>query len=98
MNSPQTATTVATALTPVGGSVRVEVPGQYPVRPWSSVFWLTGPNLDLRLHTGSPGACADALSDMGEPNARYAFRHAGGDVQVVQTRQGVAAVIWTGGH
>jgi hypothetical protein len=62
------------------------------------MFWLTGSELDLRLHTGSPGACADAVADTGEPAARYSFRHAGGDVEVVQTNRGFAAVTWTGGH
>ncbi len=98
MNSPQSATTVATALTPVGGSVRIEVPGAYQARPWASSFWLTGSGLDLRLHTGSVGTCARSLSDSGEATARYAFRHAGGDVEVVQTGIGLAAVSWTGGH
>ncbi|WP_162907972.1 hypothetical protein [Allorhizocola rhizosphaerae] len=101
MNSPHSATTVATALTPVGGTVRIEVPGNHRARPWASMFWLTGSaanGLDMRMHTGSPGSCADAVSDMGEPAARYSFRHAGGDVEVVQTKGGLAAVSWTGGH
>lgn len=98
MSSPKNITSVATALTPVGGSVRVEVPGPHQARPWASSFWLTGSGLDLRMHTGTVGSCAGSVVEMGEPTARYSFKHAGGVVEVVQTGQGIAAVSWAGGH
>ncbi len=78
--------------------MRIEVPGRRRIRPWSSSFWLTGTGLDLRLHTGAIGGFADAVAELGEPAARYSFRHAGGQVEVVQSKQALAAVSWTGRH
>lgn len=90
--------TVTEVLTPVGGTLQVVVPGNVRHREWASLFWLTGSQFDRRLHTGSPGSCAKALSDSGPPSGQQRFSHRGGEVSVTGTADRTVGVCWTGPH